>query len=106
GSILTESGKIIPLAEAKYIGFSPVTIIEDKDYSRRTGWISFSFHRPQVIQSPIYTIIEWFYHYAGPKNVRIQVDAESIHVQVKPCLLPASIVDSHLDEIQILKSHL
>ena len=104
GEVMTEAGNVISLEEAINKGYKPALEIEDRPYISTKGWVSFAFPKPKYVNGATYGIIEILYRFVGPRNMHIRVNDEQIYVKVRPVLLEGISLDTHTDEIQLMKS--
>jgi DNA-binding transcriptional MerR regulator len=102
GSILLEDERMVSLTDALKQGFIPVEPIAKQPYSSKRGYISFSFPKPLFIYAMVYKIMDLFYRYSGYENIRMEVTATTIEVEVKPVHFPVSPLELEA-EIQYLQ---
>lgn len=100
---IDEGGKEFPYEEAME-SWKPLIQLERKEKNSAYGYACFEFPKPTFLDSMIYSIIEQFYQHAGPANIRITQEANSLVVEVKKCVLKGISPLTHLDFIDKLKS--
>ncbi|WP_142385647.1 helix-turn-helix domain-containing protein [Metabacillus schmidteae] len=103
--VVTKDGEAFTLREAIELGATPNYKIDEKPYSTKRGYAKFRFIKPHSVQSDIYEIIENFYKYAGPQNIRLTLEDEYIQMEVKPVALPFS-PQSHQSVINLIDHYL
>lgn len=104
GKVLTEQEEVFPLYELQTRGYKPKFEIERGSYNTKRGYVSFLFKKPSFLQSPTYTIIEWLYQHQGAANIRMEVNGDSIKIEVKPFLLEINPLQ-YQEEIKYMHRH-
>ncbi|MCM3619816.1 helix-turn-helix domain-containing protein [Sutcliffiella horikoshii] len=108
GKIITENGEEYSLEVGTSRGFEPYQIIDNKEYNTKRGYVKFKFPRPHSIKSDVYAAIELVYIATGPQNIRYNIDAQYIEMEVKPVLIKSKdkqlldLFQKHLLEGKIL----
>lgn len=114
GKIMTEQGRTLSLSQALNEGFLPTYYVPEHEFIHQKGYAVFQFPKPQHISSPIYNVVDLFYQQYGRKNIRMIVEQEQIHIEVKPKFLELDpdqyhaefkVLDKHLVDGKILKRH-
>lgn len=85
--ISTKNNKTISLNDALYSGYSPKHLAIKKEHINRKGYAKFKFVRPYDLQSIVYQIIEKFFVFLGPSNIKMELDKDNILMEVKPTLI-------------------
>lgn len=81
----------IPYEDIETKGFKPARPIKEIDYKTRKGIAKFRF----VESHETFEAIELFYHYLGPKNMRVANKGDrQIEVEIKPVLIEEDIPES------------
>lgn len=85
--VITESGDQFPIEELEKKGFEPLYSYNDEPYSHKKGYVKFKFVKPYSINSNIYKLIERLYFVSGHRNMKVLVDNDNIHIQLKPIFI-------------------
>lgn len=103
GKVLLFTGEEITLDEAERIGYTPSIVLEDKAYNNKKGWVDFEFQIPKYFNSPIFTIMELLFTYAGYKNIQVSVNDITLIVSVKPVILENFGITNDVEEVGLMK---
>lgn len=104
--VMTEDGEVLSLSELTNRGYKPKYEFANQKVNTRKGYVTFEFKKRNEISSAVYRVLDLFYQYIGPVNMRIQLgENDSIKIEVKPTLLP---IDKNLyfDEIEVIKHNI
>lgn len=104
GTVMKLSNEKITLEQAIEEGFMPIVELEEKEPIYNKGWVVFDFPKPKYIVSPVYSVIERLFLYAGHQNLQIELDEEILKVKVKPVLLEGLGINNEVEEVQLIKS--
>ncbi|MFD0769171.1 helix-turn-helix domain-containing protein [Bacillus sp. CGMCC 1.60114] len=104
GKVMTQEEEIFPLSEYKARGYK-VDHFEKQAVITKRGYISFKFKKPQLFDSITYKLITLFYREIGSTNMRLFVDQDTIHVEIKPFVFKIDPIQFQ-EEIKYLHSHM
>ncbi|PGM89624.1 helix-turn-helix domain-containing protein [Bacillus cereus] len=104
GKVMTEEEDIFPLSEYKERGYC-VPQYAIKPMITKRGTLSFVFRKPQLFHAVPYRLINLFYEEIGSANIRLALRQDTIHLEVKPCLLQVDPVQWQ-EELQYLHAHM
>jgi len=89
---VTEQHEEITLEELLHRGFEAAYEIESKKTITKEGYATFAFKQTAYAKSQLYKLMDLFYQYLSPTNMRItpQEEREQFIVEIKPVLLAES----------------
>ncbi|MFE7082659.1 DNA-binding protein, partial [Priestia megaterium] len=89
---VTEQHEEITLEELLHRGFEAAYEIESKKTITKEGYATFAFKQTAYAKSQLYKLIDLFYQYLSPTNMRItpQEEKEQFIIEIKPVLLTES----------------
>ncbi|GAB1810405.1 helix-turn-helix domain-containing protein [Priestia megaterium] len=90
--VVTEQHEEITLEELLHRGFEAAYEIESKKTITKEGYATFAFKQTAYAKSQLYKLMDLFYQYLSPTNMRItpQEEKEQFIVEIKPVLLTES----------------
>lgn len=92
----TADGRQISYNEIEKKGYEPIYPITDIPYKSKRGFAKFIFEENEQF----YKIIELFYKYLGPKNMKVNLNNQgNIIVEVKPVLIPEILPEEIVEGI-------
>lgn len=93
----THDGRKVTLDKIDDEGFTPNHPISDIDYISKRGYVKFTF----IESEKFYSIIELFYRYIGPKNMKLTITKnKSVNVEIKPVFIKEAISDELIYEME------
>lgn len=104
GTVMTEEERLFPLSTYQERGYELQTYAKRPLITKR-GFVSFSFPKPPFVHGIPYRIMHVFYKHIGAANMRVSLVQNTIHVEVKPCLIEMDVL-SWKEEIQYLHAHI
>lgn len=104
GKVMTEEEDIFPLSEYKERGYCVAPYATNPMITKR-GTLSFVFRKPQLFHAVPYRLINLFYEEIGAANMRLSLRQDTIHLEIKPCLLQVDPVQWQ-EELQYLHAHM
>ncbi|MGG5737398.1 helix-turn-helix domain-containing protein [Bacillus cereus group sp. IBL03679] len=104
GRVMTEEEAVFSLSAYKEKGYRVPTYPKTPVITKR-GILSFSFRKPQLFHAMPYRLINLFYEKIGVANMRVSLQQDTIHLEVKPCLLRVNPAEWQ-EEIQYLYTHM
>ncbi|PEZ46353.1 excisionase [Bacillus thuringiensis] len=104
GKILTEDEEIFPLSSYKQHNYFFDPHRKQAVITKR-GYLSFSFKKPQLFNSIIYSLINLFYKELGVTNMRLNITTDIIKLEIKPFVLRVDPLQFQ-EELKYLYSHL
>ncbi|MBU8690788.1 helix-turn-helix domain-containing protein [Priestia megaterium] len=99
---VTEQHEEITLEELLHRGFEAAYEIESKKTITKEGYATFAFKQTAYAKSQLYKLMDLFYQYLSPTNMRItpQEEKEQFIVEIKPVLL----TESSRELVELLES--
>ena len=99
---ITEKHEELTLEELLHQGFEAAYTIESKKMITKEGYATFAFKQTAYAKSHLYKLMDLFYQYASPTNMRItpQEEKEQFIVEIKPVLL----TESSQELVELLES--
>ncbi|MGG1369978.1 helix-turn-helix domain-containing protein [Priestia megaterium] len=99
---VTEQHEEITLEELLHRGFEEAYEIESKKTITKEGYATFAFKQTAYAKSQLYKLIDLFYQYLSPTNMRItpQEEKEQFIVEIKPVLF----MESAQEIVELLES--
>ncbi|PQZ45498.1 excisionase [Bacillus sp. MYb209] len=104
GKILTEDEEIFPISTYKEHDYSFEPFQKQAVITKR-GYLSFSFKKPQLLNSITYNLINLFYKELGVTNMRLTITSDNIKLEIKPFVLQVEPLQFQ-EEIKYLHSHM
>jgi excisionase family DNA binding protein len=87
GYLKTTMGRKIDISSKEFDEFLPIYNMEELHFITRKGYARLHFQLSDDVESPIYSLIDVFYKYAGTNNIKLFTEAENITIHLKPVLL-------------------
>ncbi|MDP9578347.1 UNVERIFIED_ORG: hypothetical protein J2X74_004207 [Bacillus sp. 1751] len=89
---ITEKHEELTLEELLHQGFEAAYEIESKKTITKEGYATFAFKQTAYAKSHLYKLMDLFYQYLSPTNMRImlQEEKEQFLIEIKPVLLTES----------------
>lgn len=110
--LVTNFGQNIPINKIKEKGFTPLYSIPDINYINKKGYAKFKLDYKETPHCLEYEIIDLFYTQLGPKNMKLNMLENTIHIEVKPIRLTTpdidkifAVLNTYIIEGKILKRH-
>ncbi|MED4219651.1 helix-turn-helix domain-containing protein [Priestia megaterium] len=99
---VTEQHEEITLEELLHRGFEEASEIESKKTITKEGYATFAFKQTAYAKSQLYKLMDLFYQYLSPTNMRItpQEEKEQFIVEIKPVLF----MESAQEIVELLES--
>ncbi|MGR6341720.1 helix-turn-helix domain-containing protein [Priestia megaterium] len=99
---VTEQHEEITLEELLHRGFEEAYEIESKKTITKEGYATFAFKQTAYAKSQLYKLMDLFYQYLSPTNMRItpQEEKEQFIVEIKPVLF----MESEQEIVELLES--
>ncbi|MCM3068450.1 helix-turn-helix domain-containing protein [Priestia flexa] len=99
---ITDQHEEVTLEELLHRGFEAVYEIESKKAITKEGYATFAFKQTAYAKSQLYKLMDVFYQYLSPTNMRItpQEENEQFIVEIKPVLL----MESSQELVELLES--
>ncbi len=99
---VTEKHEEVTLEELLHRGFEAAYTIESKKMITKEGYATFIFKQTAYAKSHLYKLMDLFYQYLSPTNMRItlQEEKEQFLIEIKPILL----TDSSHELMELLES--
>ncbi|MFD0084184.1 helix-turn-helix domain-containing protein [Priestia megaterium] len=90
--VITEKHEELTLEELLHQGFEAAYTIESKKMITKEGYATFAFKQTAYAKSHLYKLVDLFYQYLSPTNMRItpQEEKEQFIIEIKPVLLTES----------------
>ena len=91
-TVVTEQHEELTLEELLHLGFEAAYTIESKKMIIKEGYATFAFKQTAYAKSQLYKLMDLFYQYLSPTNMRImpQEEKEQFLIEIKPVLLTES----------------
>ena len=89
---ITEKHEELTLEELLHQGFEAAYTIESKKMIIKEGYATFAFKQTAYAKSQLYKLMDLFYQYLSPTNMRVtpQEEKEQFIIEIKPVLLTES----------------
>jgi hypothetical protein len=89
---ITEKHEELTLEELLHQGFEAAYTIESKKMITKEGYATFALKQTAYAKSQLYKLMDLFYQYLSPTNMRItpQEEKEQFIIEIKPVLLTES----------------
>ncbi|MCM3773722.1 helix-turn-helix domain-containing protein [Priestia aryabhattai] len=99
---ITEKHEELTLEELIHRGFEAAYTIESKKMITKEGYATFAFKQTAYAKSHLYKLLDLFYQYVSPTNMRItpQEEKEQFLIEIKPVLL----TESSQELVELLES--
>ncbi|MBY0061243.1 MULTISPECIES: helix-turn-helix domain-containing protein [Priestia] len=99
---ITEKHQELTLEELLHKGFEASYTIESKKIITKEGYATFVFKQTAYAKSTLYKLVDLFYQYVSPTNMRItpQEEKEQFLIEIKPVLL----TESSQELVELLES--
>ncbi|WP_088069989.1 helix-turn-helix domain-containing protein [Gottfriedia luciferensis] len=104
--LLTTDGRKIPLLDALNTGFKAKYLLNESDYITQRGTAVFKMSvQLNAVASLAYKVIDFFYLYLGPKNIKCHHDGQFLHIETKPAkiTLIGEQIEQYHEEIKLLR---
>jgi hypothetical protein len=100
--VVTEQHEELTLEELLHLDFEAAYTIESKKIIIKEGYVTFAFKQTAYAKSQLYKLMDLFYQYLSPTNMRImpQEEKEQFLIEIKPVLL----TESSLELVELLES--
>jgi hypothetical protein len=105
GKALTNQDRELLIEELQQQGFESVFELDEGIINNKKGSVVLQLIKPKQVKSLTFDLIEQFYRFAGPTNMKLEVLDGEIKIEMKPILLPF-YKNEHRDEIDLLKDSL
>ncbi|MBU8908120.1 helix-turn-helix domain-containing protein [Desertibacillus haloalkaliphilus] len=105
GIAVTTSHEEIHTDDLKEKGYEPLIELPHVKMNQKRGYVTFTFPNPSHVNSPVYSLLDFFIKTVGPKNMKIIHEEHAIKVKVKPTLLPLDPNVDH-EEVALIQQHL
>lgn len=93
----TQDGRKISLDKIIDEGYKPVYLLSERNYISKRGYAKFLFSE----SDKFYSIVELFYKYLGPKNMKLTKNGNNgFDVEVKPILIKDNISEDLVQEME------